>query len=82
MAEALKRVTVSGSFSPAEVGARCGLTKPQAESAARDLSNAGVLTLGFDCSAEFTPGFRKAHAATKATSKKAPRRRQASVPMA
>ena len=64
MAEALERVTVTGSFSPAEVGAGVGLDRSQAESAARALSDAGVLVLGFDCAAEFTPGFRKAHAAT------------------
>lgn len=63
MAEALKRVTVSGSFSPAALGARVGLSKPQAETAARALSNAGVLVLGFDCAAEFSPDFRKAHVA-------------------
>ena len=65
MAEALRRVTVSGSFSPAEIGSRVGLSKPQAESAARALSNAGVLVLGFDGSAEFTPDFRKAHTASE-----------------
>ena len=62
MAEALKRVTVSGSFSPAEVGKKIGLNKPQAESAARALANAGVLVLGFDSAAEFSPDFRKANA--------------------
>ena len=61
MAEALKRVTVSGSFDPAQVGKRVGLSKPQAESAARVLSNAGVLVLGFDSSAQFSVDFRKAH---------------------
>ena len=63
MAEALERVTVDGAFSPAEVGAGIGLDRAQAESAARALSNAGVLVLGFDCAAEFTPDFRKAQAA-------------------
>ena len=62
MAEALKRVTVSGSFSPHEVGKKIGLNKPQSESAARVLANAGVLVLGFDSAAEFSPGFRKANA--------------------
>jgi len=62
MAEAVKRATVHGSFSPAEVGARVGLTKFEAEAAARALSNAGVLVLGFDCAAHFSPEFRKAHA--------------------
>jgi hypothetical protein len=41
------------------------LNRAQAESAARSLSNAGVLTLGFDCSAHFTPDFRKMHAPAK-----------------
>ena len=62
MAEALKRVTVSGSFYPADVGKRVGLSKPQAELAARALANAGVLVLGFDSAAEFSPDFRKANA--------------------
>ena len=62
MAEALKRVTVSGSFDPAEVGKRVGLSKPQAQQAARALANAGVLVLGFDSAAEFSPDFRKANA--------------------
>ena len=63
MAEALERVTVGGSFSPAEVGAGVGLDRLRAEAAARALSDAGVLDLGFDCAAAFTPAFRKAHAA-------------------
>ena len=63
LAEALRTAKLDGSFSPAEVGAKIGLKPPQAEMAARALSNAGVLVLGFDCAAEFTPGFRKAHAA-------------------
>jgi hypothetical protein len=75
MAEALKRVTVTGSFSPEEVGKKVGLTKPQAEMAARLLSNAGVLVLGFDCSAEFSPDFRKHRAA--ADRKAAPRKKAA-----
>ena len=62
LAEALKRVTVRGSFDPAAVGKRLGLSKPQAESAARSLANAGVLVLGFDSAAEFSPDYRKAHA--------------------
>ena len=60
MEAALKSVDLSSSFSPAEVGARIGLNKHQAESAARDLSNAGVLVLGFDCAANFSSDFRKA----------------------
>lgn len=62
MAEALKRVSLSGSFMPAEIGAKVGLTKPRAEAAARLLSNAGVLVLGFDCAAHFSPDYRKARA--------------------
>jgi hypothetical protein len=74
MEAALKRVTVTGSFSPAEIGARVGLDKVQAESAARALSNAGVLVLGFDCAAEFTAGFRKSHGITnRKTGRKTPR---------
>jgi hypothetical protein len=61
MAEALRVVTLNGSFSPSEIGARIGLHKLQAESAARSLSNAGVLVLGFDCAAHFSPDYRKAH---------------------
>jgi hypothetical protein len=60
MAEALRIAKLDGSFSPAEVGAKIGLNKPQAEMAARALSNAGVLVLGFDCSAHFSPDFKKA----------------------
>jgi hypothetical protein len=59
MAEALRVAKLDGSFSPAELGAKIGLKKPQAEAAARELSNAGVLVLGFDCSANFSPDFRK-----------------------
>jgi len=61
MAEALRVVKLSGTFSPADIGARIGLHKIQAESAARSLSNAGVLVLGFDCAAHFSPDFRKAN---------------------
>jgi hypothetical protein len=61
MAEALRVVKLSGSFSPSEIGARVGLHKMQAESAARSLSNAGVLVLGFDCAAHFSADFRKAN---------------------
>jgi hypothetical protein len=61
LAAALKSATLSGSFSPAELGAKVGLNKFQAESAARDLSNAGVLELGFDCAANFSREYRMAH---------------------
>ena len=66
LAAALKKVDLDGGFSPAEVGAKLGLTKPQAEAAARDLANAGVLVLGFDHSAEFSPDFRKSRTAAAA----------------
>jgi hypothetical protein len=66
MAEALKRVTVRGSFVPAEVGKRLGLSKPQADMAARALANAGVLVIGFDSAAEFSADYRKAAAKTAA----------------
>ena len=66
MAEALKVATISGSFSPEEIGARIGMPKLQAESAARSLSNAGVLELGFDCAAHFSKDFRKSREATSA----------------
>lgn len=62
VAEALKRVGLGGSFSPSEVGAKIGLTKPQSEAAARSLSNAGVLVLGFDCAAHFSSDYRKLRA--------------------
>jgi hypothetical protein len=58
---ALKTATIDGSFSPAAVGAKVGLSKAQAESAARSLSNAGVLVLGFDCDAHFTSDYRRAN---------------------
>ena len=64
MDAALKAVDLNSSFSPAEIGAKIGLNKPQAESAARALSNAGVLVLGFDCAAHFSPDFRKSRART------------------
>lgn len=62
LAAALKKATLQGSFSPAEIGAKVGLTKAQSELAARALSNAGVIVLGFDCAAHFSSDYRKAHA--------------------
>jgi hypothetical protein len=59
LAAALKKVDLHGGFQPAELGAKIGLSKLQADAAARVLANAGVLVLGFDRSAEFSPGFRK-----------------------
>ena len=66
MAEALRTVKLNGSFYPADVGARVGMDKGQAELAARALANAGILVLGFDCVAEFSPDYRKAHLPAKA----------------
>jgi len=57
---ALKSATLRGSFCPATVGAKVGLDKFRALAAARWLANAGVLVLGFDSSAEFSPEYRKA----------------------
>ena len=62
MAAVLKTVKLTGSFSPAEVGAKVGLDKWQSENAARVLSNAGILVLGFDSAAHFSADYRKAHA--------------------
>jgi hypothetical protein len=59
---ALKKVALRDGFSPAELGARVGLSRLQAETAARVLANAGVLVLGFDHSAEFSDDFRRTKA--------------------
>jgi hypothetical protein len=69
MAEALKRIDLKGSFSPAEIGAKVGMNKMRAEAAARLLSNQGILVLGFDCAAYFSPDYRKAQ--TKPVEKEA-----------
>jgi hypothetical protein len=76
MAEALKVVKVTGSFDPEEIGSRVGLDKMQAEMAARALSNAGVLVIGFDSAAHFSPDFRKANSPKVA---KTPKRAKAKV---
>ena len=76
MAAALKAVGPGGGFSPAEVGAKVGLDKTGAEAAARVLSNAGVLELGFDSAACFSSDFRKAH---KSTDTKPARRKRAAA---
>ena len=68
--KAMESVGLRGSFDPAELGAKVGLSRQQAESAARDLSNAGVLVLGFDLAAHFTPDYRKAHAPPAAAKSK------------
>ena len=70
VAEALKRVGLGGSFSPSELGAKIGLSKPQAEAAARALSNAGVLVLGFDNAAHFSSDYRKLRTVKDASSAK------------
>ena len=62
MAAALKAVKLNGTFSPVQIGAKIGLDRFKAEAAARWLSNAGVLELGFDCAAHFTRDFRNASA--------------------
>jgi len=64
MTEALRRVRLSDSFCPIEIGHKIGLDRPHSEAAARALSNAGVLVLGFDMAAHFTPDFRKSRART------------------
>jgi hypothetical protein len=74
LAEAKRRVHLDESFCPVEVGARIDLPQPKAEAAARVLSNAGILILGFDCSAEFSPDYRKACA--KAAAAGVPRGRR------
>ena len=71
LAAALKSATLNGSFTPADVGARIGMDKTRAEAAARWLSNAGVLVLGFDQAAHFSPEYRKAHAAPSKKARKA-----------
>lgn len=76
LAEALKRVGVNESFCPAQMGKHIGLNKPQAEFAARALSNAGVLTLGFDSAAVFTLEYRKAHAAAAKIGEKLARKKR------
>jgi hypothetical protein len=68
LAMALKKVDLRDGFSPVELGAKIGLTRPQAEAAARALANAGVLVLGFDFAAEFSADFRKSPAAVAAAS--------------
>ena len=76
MAEALRVVDLSGSFSPAVLGAKLGLPRSRAEAAARELSNNGVLVLGFDFAAEFSPDFRKSRAPVKESAVKPKRARR------
>ena len=70
LAAALKKVDLRGGFSPAEIGAKLGMSPVQADAAARVLANAGVLVLGFDRSAEFSPDYRKTHARAAAKAQK------------
>ena len=79
LAAALKSASINGSFSPAEIGARIGLNKFQAEAAARWLANAGVLELGFDSAAHFTPEYRKANPPAAAAAAKKPRKIRAKI---
>ncbi len=67
---AIKLVGLRGSFDPAEMGHKVGLNRTQAESAARMLSNAGVLSLGFDLAAHFTPEYRKFRGPTEKKAEK------------
>lgn len=76
LAAALRVIPLNGSFAPETIGAKVGLTKAEAEAAARQLSNAGILVLGFDCSANFSPDYRKMHAPPRPEAvKKAKKRR-------
>jgi hypothetical protein len=59
LATAIKSVGLRGSFAPVELGTKVGLNEMQATAAARALSNAGILVLGFDGAAQFTPDYRK-----------------------
>lgn len=82
LAEALRVVGLRGSFDPEELGAKVGLNKGRAEAAARALSNAGVLVLGFDNAAHFSPDFRRAKSpaepkATKSSKKAAKAKEEA-----
>jgi hypothetical protein len=60
------------SFSPADIGRRIGFSKPQSEITARLLADAGVLELGFDCTASFSPEYQE----MKAASDPKPRRKR------
>ena len=64
LAAAIKTATLKGSFSPREIGRKVGLNPSQSEAVARSLANSGVLTLGFDSAAAFTPEYRKAYLKT------------------
>jgi hypothetical protein len=76
LAEVTRRVKLDESFCPVEIGAAIDLPKPKAEAAARVLANAGILVLGFDSAAEFTPDYRKARAKAAAAAAPAKGRRK------
>lgn len=76
MAKALKTVGLKGYFSPAEVGAKIGLSKMESENAARALSNDGILVIGFDCAAEFSPEYQRANAKPVEKVERKPAKRQ------
>jgi hypothetical protein len=76
MAAALRIAKVDGSFSPADVGAKIGLSRGQSELAARALANAGVLVLGFDCAAHFSSDFKKSQRGDKSAPGKPRRKKQ------
>lgn len=76
---ALKTIPLSGSFSTAELGARIGLNPIHAQAAARALSNAGILELGFDCSARFTRDYRNSAATAAPKPTRAAKHRRAKV---
>ena len=61
LAAARKHVALNGTFCPIEIGRKAGLSEPQSQLAARALANHGILTLGFDYAAAFTPDYRKAN---------------------
>jgi hypothetical protein len=71
LTEAVRAVGLRGSFDPVELGKAIGLNRGQSETAARSLANAGILVLGFDNAAVFSPDYRKVHAPAVAKSKTA-----------
>ncbi|HXE52694.1 MAG TPA: hypothetical protein VN541_06745 [Tepidisphaeraceae bacterium] len=76
---AVKRVGLRSSFFPAEIGQDIGLDKHQAEAAARHLSNAGILELGFDCAATFSPEYKKLRSKDSEADRATSRRSRSSV---
>jgi hypothetical protein len=72
---ALKKVGLRDGFSPAQLGARVGLSKWQSELAARALADAGVLVLGFDHSAEFSDDYRRARTPAVAAATTTPKKK-------